>query len=154
MKVGRIWGFSSIQFKPFSLAEMAEVELIVEDEIKCLKKEIKSLQKDLGRADVAKENLLTFEMLDKYPHITQQQAWPWIWENVDALYTFIDQIPTWVVDDSVMAIWVSGRQGPSEQLHELGFQEQRSWHGADAVKSTFPASEQKPIFKAKRCTPP
>ena len=26
------------------------------------------------------------------------------------LYTFIDQIPTWVVDDSVMAIWASGRQ--------------------------------------------
>ena len=49
-------------------------------------------------------------MLDKYPHITQQQAWPWIWGNVDALYMFIDQIPTWVVDDSVMAIWASGRQ--------------------------------------------
>ena len=42
-KVGHIWGFSSIQFKPFSLAEMAEVGLIVEDEIKRLKKEIKSL---------------------------------------------------------------------------------------------------------------
>ena len=89
---------------------MAEVELIVKDEIKRLKKEIKGLRKDLGWADVAKEKLLTFEMLDKYPHITQQQAWPWIWENVDALYTFIDQIPAWVVDDSVMAIWASGRQ--------------------------------------------
>ena len=39
-KVGHIWGFSS---KPSSLAEMAEVELIVKDEIKRLKKEIKSL---------------------------------------------------------------------------------------------------------------
>ena len=28
-KVGRIWGFSSIQFKPFSLAGMAEVEIVV-----------------------------------------------------------------------------------------------------------------------------
>ena len=90
---------------------MAEVELLVEDEIKHLQKEIKSLQKDLGRADVAKEELLTFEMLDKYLHITQQQAWPWRWENVDALYTFTDQIPTWVVDDAVMATWVSGEQG-------------------------------------------
>ena len=52
-----------------------------------------------------------FDMLDKYLHITQQQAWPWRWENVDALYTFTDQIPAWVVDDAVMAIWVSGRQG-------------------------------------------
>ena len=90
---------------------MAEVELVVTDEIKRLKKEIMSLRKDLGQADVAKEVLLTFEMLDRYPHITQQQAWPWRWENVDALYTFADQIPTWVVDDAVMAIWVSGKQG-------------------------------------------
>ena len=85
-----------------------------------------------------------FEMLDKYPHITQQQAWPWRWENVDALYTFTDQIPAWVVDDAVMATWVSGEQGPSEQLHELGFQEQRSWHGTDAVKGAFlPRSGQR-----------
>ena len=103
--------FSSIQFKPFSLAEMAEVEIVVADEIKCLKKEITSLRKNLGRADVAKEELLTFGMLDKYPHIVQQQAWPWRWENVDALYTLTDRIPAWVVDDAIMAIWASGRQG-------------------------------------------
>ena len=90
---------------------MAEVELIVEDEIKHLKKEIKSLRKDLGREDVAKEELLTFEMLEKYPHITQQQAWPWRWKNVDALYTLTDEIPAWVVDDAVMATWASGEQG-------------------------------------------
>ena len=90
---------------------MAEVELIVEDEIKRLKKEIKSLRKDLGREDVAKEELLTFEMLEKYPHITQQQAWPWRWKNVDALYMLTDQIPAWVVDDAIMATWASGEQG-------------------------------------------
>ena len=110
-KVGRIWGFSSIQFKPFSLAEMAEVELIVEDEIKRLKKEISSLRKDLGWPNVAKEELLTFDMLDRYRHIVQQQAWPWRWGNIDALYTLTDQIPAWVVDDTIMAIWASGRQG-------------------------------------------
>ena len=110
-KVGRIWGFSSIQFKPFSLAEMAEVEIVVTDEIKCLKKEITSLRKDLGRAHVAKEELLTFDMLDRYQHIVQQQAWPWRWENVDTLYTLMDRIPAWVVDDTIMAIWASGRQG-------------------------------------------
>ena len=42
---------------------MAEVEIVVTDEIKCLKKEIMSLQKDLGRPNVAKEELLTFDML-------------------------------------------------------------------------------------------
>ena len=35
----------------------------------------------------------------------------WRWENVDALYTLTDRIPAWVVDDTVMAIWASGRQG-------------------------------------------
>ena len=111
MKVGHIWGFSSIQFKPFSLAEMAEVEIIVTDEVKHLKNEIKALRRDLNKLNVAKEELLTFDMLDRYRHVVQQQAWPWQWENVDALYTITDRIPAWVVDDAIMAIWASGRQG-------------------------------------------
>ena len=69
---------------------MAEVKIIVTDEIKCLKKEITSLQKDLGRPNVAKEERLTFDMLDRYRHIVQQQAWPWRWENVDTIYTLMD----------------------------------------------------------------
>ena len=83
---------------------MAEVEIIVIDEIKCLKNEIKALRKDLNKPDVAKEKLLTFKMLDRYQHIIQQQAWLWRWENIDALYTLTDRIPAWVVDDTVMAI--------------------------------------------------
>ena len=90
---------------------MAEVEIIVVNEVKHLKNEIKALRKDLNKPDVAKEKLLTFEMLGRYRHIVQQQAWPWRWENVDALYTFTDHISAWVVDDSVMVIWVLGRQG-------------------------------------------
>ena len=90
---------------------MAEVEIIVTDEIRRLKKEITNLWKDLGRPNVAKEELLTFDMLDRYRHVVQQQAWPWRWENVDALYTLTDRIPAWVVDDTIMAIWASGRQG-------------------------------------------
>ena len=90
---------------------MAEVEIIVSDEVKCLKNEIKALRRDLNKPNVAKEELLTFDMLDRYRHIVQQQAWPWQWENVDALYTITDRIPAWVVDDTIMAIWASGRQG-------------------------------------------
>ena len=60
---------------------------------------------------MAKEELSTFDMLDRYRHIIQQQAWPWRWENIDALYTLTDRIPAWVVDDTIMAIWASGRQG-------------------------------------------
>ena len=90
---------------------MAEVEIIIVDEVKHLKNEIKAHRKDLNKPDMAKEKLLTFEMLDRYRHIVQQQVWPWQWENIDALYTFTDRISAWVVDNSVMAIWASGRQG-------------------------------------------
>ena len=90
---------------------MAEVEIIIIDEIKRLKNEIKALRKDHNKPNVAKEELLTFDMLDRYRHIVQQHAWPWRWENVNALYTLTDRIPAWVVDDTIMAIWASGRQG-------------------------------------------
>ena len=51
-------------------------------------------------------------MLDRHQHIVQQQAWLWQWEHVNALYTLTDRIPAWVVDDAVMAVWASGKQGP------------------------------------------
>ena len=65
-KVGRIWGSSSIQFKLFSLVEMAEVEIIVTEEVKRLKNEIKALRKELDKPNAPKEELLTFDMLDRH----------------------------------------------------------------------------------------
>ena len=91
---------------------MAEVEIIITEEVKHLKNEIKALRKKLDKPDMAKEELLTFNMLDRHQHIVQQQAWPWQWEHVDTLYTLTDCIPTWVVDDTITAVWASGKQGP------------------------------------------
>ena len=91
---------------------MAEVEIIVTEEVKCLKNEIKALRKKLDKPNEAKEELLTFDMLDRHRHIIQQQVWLWQWEHVDALYTLTDRIPAWVVDDTIMAVWASGKQGP------------------------------------------
>ena len=45
---------------------MAEVEILVIEEVKCLKNEIKSLRKKLDKPNVAKEELLTFDMLDRH----------------------------------------------------------------------------------------
>ena len=109
-KVGCIWGSSSIQFKLFSLLEMAEVEITVIEEVKGLKNEIKALRKELNKPNASKEELLTFEMLGRYQHVINQQVWPWRWEHVDALYKVADRIPTWVVGDSVMAVWASGKE--------------------------------------------
>ena len=116
---------------------MAEVEIIVSDKVKCLKNKIKALRRDLNKLNVAKEELLTFDMLDRYQHIVQQQAWPWRWENVDALYTITDCIPTWVVDDTIMAIWVSGRQGLPNSFANWDSPKKRSWYGADVITGPF-----------------
>ena len=89
---------------------MAEVEITVIEEVKCLKNEIKALRKELKKPNASKEELLTFEMLGRYKHIISQQAWPWQWEHVDALYKVTDRIPAWVVGDSVMAAWASGKE--------------------------------------------
>ena len=45
---------------------MAEVEILITEEVKHLKNEIKSLQKKLDKLNAAKEELLTFDMLDKH----------------------------------------------------------------------------------------
>ena len=45
------------------------MEIIVADEVKRLKNEIKALRKSHNKPDVAKEELLTFEMLDRYRYI-------------------------------------------------------------------------------------
>ena len=89
---------------------MAEVEITVMEEVKDLKNEIKVLRKELDKPNASKEELLTFEMLGRYQHIVNQQAWPWRWEHVDALYKVINRIPASVVADSVMAVWASGKE--------------------------------------------
>ena len=80
------------------------------EEVKGLKNEIKMLRKELNKPNASKEELLTFEMLGTYQHVINQQVWPWWWEHVDALYKVADRIPTWVVGDSVMAVWASGKE--------------------------------------------
>ena len=80
------------------------------EEVKDLKNKIKALRKELNKPNASKEELLTFEMLGRYQHIVNQQAWPWRWEHVDALYKPVDRIPAWVVANSVMVVWASGKE--------------------------------------------
>ena len=49
-------------------------------------------------------------MLGRHRHVIQQQVWPWRWEHVDALCSLTDHIPAWVVDNTVMVVWMSGKQ--------------------------------------------
>ena len=52
------------------------MEITVMEEVKDLKNEIKALRKELDKPNASKEELLTFEMLGRYQHIVNQQAWP------------------------------------------------------------------------------
>ena len=45
---------------------MAEVEITIIKEVKCLKNEIKALWKELKKPNASKEELLTFEMLGRH----------------------------------------------------------------------------------------
>ena len=108
---------------------MAEVEITVIDEVKRLKNEIKVLRKELKKPNASKEELLTFEMLGRYKHVINQQVWPWRWEHIDALYKVADRIPTWVVGDSIMAVWASGKEDLPTALRIGTLPKRRSaWH--------------------------
>ena len=111
---------------------MAEVEIVVTEEVKRLKNEIKALQKKLDKPNASKEELPTLNMLGRHRHIIQQQAWPWQWEHVDALYTLMDCIPTWVVNDKTC---LGAREaGLPRQFQKLGSSGEGTWYGADAIK--------------------
>ena len=47
-------------------------------------------------------------MLDCHRLVVDQWQWEWQWGEVDALYQFVDQLPTWVVDDDIIDMWASG----------------------------------------------
>ena len=92
---------------------MAENELVKQQQVEQLRKEIdeeRFLTKRLGEGFVSREQLLTFDMLERLPLVTDQVAYEFQWEQVDALYQFVDRLPAWVVDDPIMDIWASGRE--------------------------------------------
>ena len=105
---------------------MAEVEITIIEEVKCLKNEIKALRKELKKPNASKEELLTFEMLGRHRHVINQQAWPWWWEHVDALYKVTNRIPAWVVGDTVMAVWASGKEDLPNSFTNWDFPEKEA----------------------------
>ena len=66
------------------------------------------VRKWLGNPYMSREQLLTFDMLERHPLVTNQVEYEFQWDQVDALYEFIDRLPAWVVDDEVMEVWRTG----------------------------------------------
>ena len=59
---------------------------------------------------MSREQLLTFDMLKRHPLVTDQVAYKFRWDQVDALYEFVCRLPAWIVDDDIMDIWKSGEE--------------------------------------------
>ena len=53
------------------------------------------------------EERITFENLEQYPFLMLQSAWELRWDRVHALYKVRSGIPAFIIDDSVIAQWLS-----------------------------------------------
>ena len=61
------------------------------------------------------EQHITFENLDQYPYIMWQSAWELDWDVVQALYCPCIGIPTFIIDNSIIAQWSSTASPSSPQ---------------------------------------
>ena len=113
---------------------MAENETAKEQQVVQLKEEINELRAD---AFVSKEQLLTFDMLEHHPLVTDQVAYKFQSDRVDALYKFVDRLPTWVVDDEIIDVWVSGHEDEPQSFH--GWEARRAEWGQALMLSWAPA---------------
>ena len=130
----------SCRFLPFSISEMAENQAAKEQQVAQLKVEINTLRADysrLGDVFVSKEQLLTFDMLESHPLVTDQVEYEFQWDRVDALYEFIDRIPAWVVDDEIMEIWATGHEDHPQSFR--GWEAKRAEWGQALMLSWSPA---------------
>ena len=53
------------------------------------------------------EERITFENLEQYPFVMRQSAWELRWDRIHALYKMHSSIPAFIIDDSVIAQWLS-----------------------------------------------
>ena len=59
---------------------------------------------------MSREQLLTFDMLEHHPLVTDQVAYEFRWDQVDTLYEFVCRFPAWIMDDDIMDIWKSSEE--------------------------------------------
>ena len=119
---------------------MVENETAKKQQVAQLKEEIndsRAYYSRLGDAFVSKEQLLTFDMLERHPLVTDQVAYEFQWDKVDALYQFVDRLPAWVVDDKIIDVWASGRKDDPQSFR--GWKAKRAEWGQALMLSWAPA---------------
>ena len=119
---------------------MAENETAKEQQVAQLREEINDLRayySRLGDAFISKEQLLTFDMLECHPLVTDQVAYEFWWDRVDTLYQFVDRLPAWVVDNEIIDVWASGCEDNPQSFR--GWKVKRAEWGQALMLSWAPA---------------
>ena len=119
---------------------MAAGQAAKEEQVAQLKAEILALQRDhkqLGNPYMSREQLLTFDMLERHPLVTDQVEYEFQWDQVDALYEFVNRLPAWVVDDKVMEVWRTGSEDAPQSFR--GWEAKKAEWGQALMLSWSPA---------------
>ena len=119
---------------------MAAGQAAKEEQVAQLKAEILALQRNykrLGNPYMSREQLLTFDMLERHPLVTNQVEYEFQWDQVDALYEFVDRLPAWVVDDEVMEVWRTGSEDAPQSFR--GWEAKKAEWGQALMLSWSPA---------------
>ena len=58
------------------------------------------------KQETEREDSITYEHLEQFPYVMRQLARELDWDRVQALYCFHIGIPTFIVDDSIIAQWL------------------------------------------------
>ena len=83
-----------------------------------------------------REKLVTFDMLEHHPLVTDQSTYELQWDQLDVLYQFIDRIPAWVVDDAIFKVWKTGLRGCRTRFSWMAGQKSCVQAGTIAVMVT------------------
>ena len=91
------------QFSP-CVAGMAIDEQVARSDVEKLRE---LLDRTAGKSKKQKEKTekqrITYEHLEQYPYVMRQSAWDLDWDKVQALYCFHIGIPTFIIDNSIVA---------------------------------------------------
>ena len=119
---------------------MAADQAAKEEQVAQLKAEILALRRDhkrLGNPYMSREQLLTFDMLERHPLVTDQVEYEFQWDQIDALYEFVDRLPAWVVDDEVMEVWRTESEDAPQSF--WGWEAKKAEWGQALMLSWLPA---------------
>ena len=93
------------------------------------------------------EERITFENLEQYLFVMLQSAWELQWDRVHALYKARSGIPAFIIDDSVIAQWLSKASLAANPQRWLGLEDPDTLYAHVVLLSLMPLC----ILKAAEC---